>query len=159
MRKAIVKVLNKLYISPIQKIVPKQSFFYAMCGGGNMLFDAILYLFIYNFVLNKTPLIIFNYEISAAIASFLITFPFVFCLGLWLAKNITFTNSDNSDKKQSFRYLSVTIANFFIKYYGIKALITLSIWPSFANIAMTIITIVFSYLMQKYYTFKGNKFD
>lgn len=159
MRKIIVKILNILYILPIQKVIPKQTFFYAMCGGGNMLFDTILYTFVYHFVLKKMPLTIFDYEITSAIASFLITFPFVFGLGLWLAKNISFTNSDNSDKKQSIRYLSVTIANFFIKFYGIELLITVNIWPSFANVSMTVITVIFSYMMQRYYTFKGYKFN
>lgn len=155
----IIKILNLLYIPFVSKFIPKKTFFYAACGGGNMVLDMIIYGTIYNFILNKNDVVIFDFTISSAIASFLITFPIVFLTGLWLAKNITFTNSVNSNRKQSFRYLAVTITNIGIKYSGIKMLTTIAIWPSLANATMTVITVLFSYLMQNYYTFKGHKFN
>ncbi len=159
MKKFIVSILNAMYVPLVAKFVPKQTFFYAICGGTNMVLDMLLYAIIYNFVLLKTDVEIGGFVVSAAIASFLITFPIIYLTGLWLAKNITFTNSINSNNKQAFRYLTVTIANVFIKYFGLKILISMMIWPSFANATMTIITVIFSFLMQKYYTFKGNTFN
>ena len=157
MKKLIVKILDLLYIKQIQKIVPKQTFYYAMCGGSNMVLDMVIYAFIHNFVLDQSNLEIFGFLISPAIASFIITFPIIFVTGLWLGSKITFTNSINSGRKQTIRYFTVTVANILIKYFGIKLLTTALIWPSFANATMTIVTVIFSYLMQKYYTFKSAK--
>ena len=157
-KQLITKILSILYIKSIRSFIPKQTFFYMACGGANMVLDAVIYAAIYNLVLDKTDIVIFDFPISAAVASFVITMPIIFFTGFWLAKNISFTNSVNSDKKQRLRYLSVTISNVVIKYTGLKILIFIGMWPSFANVSMTLVTVIFSYLMQKFYTFKGNKF-
>lgn len=154
MKKVIVNILNLMYITPLHRFVPKQTFYYAICGGFNMILDMITYALIYNFVLEKHNINIFDFVISSEIASFLLTFPIIFSSGLWLARNITFTNSVNSDRSQGLRYLTVAISNILIKYFGLKLLVYLLVWPSFANAVMTVITVIFSYLMQKYYTFK-----
>lgn len=158
MIKLINRIIDLLYFPFLRKIIPPQTFVYGVCGGANMLLDMILYYVMYHFVLDEKDLVLPMVTVSAEIAAFLFTFPIIFGTGLWLAKNITFTQSINSNRKQAFRYLSVTLANIFIKYFGIKLLIYLYIWPSIANAIMTVITVVFSYLMQKYYTFKGNRF-
>ena len=159
MIKAITKILDLLYIKQLHRYVAKQTFYYAICGGSNMVMDMIIYALMYNFVLDKQDISVFGLFISSEIAAFLITFPIIYFTGLWLARNITFTNSVNSNRSQAFRYLTVTISNILIKYFGIKLLVYLAIWPSFANAAMTVVTVIFSYLMQKHFTFKGNKFS
>ncbi len=157
MKRLLTRLLNLLYIKFVPKFIGRQTFFYAVCGGSNMVLDMVLYAFIYNFVICKRDLIIGEMILPAAIISFLITFPIIFATGLWLAKNITFTNSINSSTRQSYRYFGVTVANIIIKSSGIKILTMLSVWPSFANASMTVVTVIFSYLMQKYYTFKGSE--
>ncbi len=158
-KRLIINILNVLYLKQIRNLIPKQTFFYLACGGSNMVLDAIIYAIIYNFVLDKQDIIIFGYVISAAIMSFFITVPIIFLTGFWLSKNISFTNSTNSNNKQRLRYLSVTISNILIKLFGLKLLIMINIWPSIANVSMTIVTVIFSYIMQRFYTFKGHKFE
>lgn len=152
----IKRVVKFFYFPFLRKFMSEQTFTYAFCGSSNMLLDMVLYFLIYHFLLFEQDITILGMTISASIAAFFITFPIVFLTGLWLAKNITFRNSINSNRKQAFRYLSVTILNIFLKYFGIKILIFLYLWPSFANAMMTVVTVVVSYLLQKYYTFKGN---
>lgn len=157
MVKFIGKIVRFFYFPFIRKIIPEQTFTYAFCGSANMALDMVLYFLIYHFILLEQDIVILKVTISSSIAAFLITFPIVFLTGLWLAKNVTFKSSINSNKKQVWRYFSVTLLNIFLKYFGIKVLIFLYLWPSFANAIMTVITVVVSYLLQKYYTFKGNK--
>ncbi|MEG1794540.1 MAG: GtrA family protein [Rikenellaceae bacterium] len=153
----IIKVTDTLYLPFIHRIVPLQTFRYALCGGVNMLLDAVLYFLFFHFLFFERDLYLIIVTISPQIAAFFITAPITFFTGLWLAKNISFQNSPLKDRTQGFRYLLVTISNFFIKYFGIKILVFITIYPSIANVMMTVVTVIFSYFMQKYFTFKGNQ--
>lgn len=124
-----------------------------------MLLDTVLYFIIFQFVLNEKNLDLHFVVISPQIAALLMTFPLVFLSGMWLAKNITFQNSILSDKTQRVRYLMVTMANIIIKYGGITGLVGIGFFPSIANASMTVVTVIFSYIMQHNFTFKGNKYE
>lgn len=156
-QRLIIKIIDWLYFPFIKRLIPLQTFRYAVTGGGNMVLDAVLYFLIFQFVLDQKDLDLKFMVISPQIAAYMITFPIIFFIGLWLAKNITFQNSILSDKTQRFRYLMVTIANIFIKYVGIKGLVYVGIFPSISNASMTLVTVIFSYIMQNKFTFKGNK--
>lgn len=157
LQRFIIRVIDLFYIAPIRKIVPLQTFRYAVCGGGNMALDAVLYFLFFHFLFLERDVDLRFVTISPQIAAFLITAPITFCTGLWLAKNISFQNSPLRDRTQAARYLLVTLANFLMKYFGIKLLVYVMVFPSIANALMTVVTVIFSYLMQKYYTFKGNQ--
>lgn len=156
MRKIIIKTIDILYFPFIRKIIPLQTFRYAVTGGSNMVLDMIIYFIFYNFILVKKDLDLGLIVISPQIAAYLLTFPIIFCTGLWLAKNITFQNSVLSNNTQSVRYFMVTMANILIKYFGIKGLVAAGIFPSISNAMMTVVTVIFSYIMQNKFTFKGN---
>lgn len=157
MKKLIIKIVDWFYFPFLHPFIPAKTFRYALTGGGNMVFDWILYFLFFHFALNESDLNLGFVVISPEVAAFLMTFPFVFFIGLWLAKNITFQNSILSDKTQRFRYLMVTVANILIKYGGIKGLVSIGFFPSIANVSMTVVTVIFSYVMQHNFTFKGNK--
>lgn len=121
-----------------------------------MVLDAILYFFVYNFIVAQQICTIGSVSISAEIASFLIVFPLTFFSGLWLSKNISFQNSPLGGGTQSFRYFMVVLLNIAIKYFGLKFFVgTLVIFPSIANGLLTVITVIVSYILQKYFTFRG----
>lgn len=155
----IIRFIDWLYLPFIRRFIPLQTFRYALCGGANMLLDMVIYFLIFHFVLHEKDLHLGFVVISPSIAAFLLTFPIVFFTGLWLAKNITFQNSILKDTTQGFRYLLVTLCNIGIKYWGIKLLVWLTLFPSIANAIMTVITVIFSYIMQNIFTFKGNRPD
>lgn len=159
MKKLIIKIVDWFYFPFIRPFIPAQTFRYGMTGGGNMALDAVLYFIFFHYSLHESDLNLGSVVISPEIAAQLMTFPFVFFVGLWLAKNITFQNSILSDKTQRFRYLMVTVANILIKYAGIKGLVEAGFFPSIANVSMTVVTVIFSYIMQHHFTFKGNKIN
>lgn len=157
MKRIIIKIIDIFYLPIIRKFIPLQTFRYGVTGGGNMVLDMIIYFIFYNFILDKKDLDLGLVVISPQIAAYLLTFPIIFCSGLWLAKNITFQNSVLSNNTQSMRYFMVTMANILIKYGGIKGLVAIGVFPSISNAIMTVVTVIFSYIMQNKFTFKGNK--
>ena len=159
MRKIIIKIIDIFYLPFFRRFIPLKTFRYAATGGGNMVLDAILYFLIFHFVLHESDLDLGGIVISPQVAAYLMTFPIIFLIGLWLARNITFQNSVLSSKTQRVRYFMVTLANILIKYGGIKWLVFLGLFPSIANASMTVVTVIFSYIMQHNFTFKGNKIE
>lgn len=159
MQRLIIKIVDWFYFPFLHRFIPRQTFRYAATGGANMVLDAVLYFLFFHFVLHESDLDLGMIVISPQVAAYLMTFPIVFLTGLWLAKNITFQNSILKDSTQRFRYLTVTVANILIKYAGIKGLVYAGFFPSIANVSMTFVTVIFSYFMQRNFTFKGNKYE
>lgn len=158
-QRLIIKIVDWFYFPFIRRFIPLQTFRYAATGGANMAFDWVLYFLFFHFALHESNLDLGFIVISPEVAAYFFTFPIIFLTGLWLAKNVTFQNSVLSDKTQRFRYLMVTVVNFLIKYYGIKGLVSIEVFPSISNAAMTVVTVIFSYIMQNKFTFKGNKYE
>ena len=51
--RTLTRLIDLLYVKPLRRIVPPQTFRYAACGGLNMALDLSLYFLLYNFVLDK----------------------------------------------------------------------------------------------------------
>ena len=49
----IKNVIDFFYRKPISLLMPRQTFRYAMCGGGNLVLNWVLYFVIFHFVLQK----------------------------------------------------------------------------------------------------------
>jgi putative flippase GtrA len=138
--------------------MPRQTFYYAACGGGNTLFSIFIFFVTYNYVLQKkfieTPFITISPHIGAMIVSFAVGFP----TGFYLAKNIVFSGSHLQGNKQLFRYLLTTLGSLLLNYINLKILVDLlHFYPTIAQVCNTIIVVIFSYLAQKYFAFKKMK--
>ena len=66
-------IVNWLY-KPFARLIPKETFKYAFCGGANTTLDIFLYFITYNFILHKKMLNLKFIAISPHIASFLACF-------------------------------------------------------------------------------------
>ena len=143
-----------MYLPIIAKFVPKVNFRYGLCGSANMAIDALLYFIVFNYVLGQQDLVLPFATISSEIAAFLIVFPIPLFTGFWLAKYVSFEHNRGRTLWQSVKYLSVVVANIAIKYFGITLLVYIGVYPSMSNILITIFTVMFSYLMQRHYTFR-----
>ncbi len=154
----ILKILNSIIdflYHPFEKYIPKDIFRYAFCGGGNLVFDWVLYFFIYNFILRHEMLNLGFVVISSHIATKCIVFPITTITGFLLNKYITFTQSSLSTPTQFVRYISVVGLNLAINYFGLKLLVdVLGIYPTPSNIIISLFTILISFLAQKFFTFK-----
>jgi len=157
MRKKIIDFIDFFY-PPFKKIVPEQTFRYAVCGGTNMLLDIFLFYISFNFILNKKILdlgFIGLKPYNAALGmSFCITFP----LGFLLNKYIVFNTSYLRGHVQLFRYMLIVALNLLLNYLILNLLIQyLHFFPTIAKIFATVIIVTFSFLSQKHFTFKVKK--
>lgn len=151
----LINLVIDLFYIPFKRMVSIETFRYASTGGFNTLLDITLYFLCYNFVLQKQVLDLQIVSISPHIAAFLIVFPVTFFSGFLLAKYITFTNSDIRGRIQLMRYLLSVSGSIFLNYFFIKLLVEFGgLWPTLSKIITTVIVVIYSYFVQKLYTFK-----
>lgn len=151
---SIINSLNWLHY-PFRKMMPPVTFRYAACGGGNMVFDVLLYFITYNYILEKQMVDLGFYAISAHIAAFLFVFPITFFTGFLLAKYITFTQSNLQGNIQLLRYGLTVSGSILLNYMFLKILVELfGMYATLAKIVTTFLVVIYSYYMQKYFTFK-----
>ena len=150
----IIQIIDFFY-SPFRKLIPLETFRYAATGGFNTALDIFLYFICYNFILDKKIIDLQIVSISPYIAAFLIIFPITFFTGFLLAKYITFTNSDIRGRIQLIRYVLSVSGSIFLNYFFLKLLVEFgALWPTLAKIITTGIVVIYSYFVQKFYTFK-----
>ena len=143
--------------TPFPKI-PKETFRYAATGGFNTVLDISLYFLCYNFVLDKHDVNLFFVTVSPHIAAFLFVFPITFSTGFLFARYITFTESQIRGRIQLFRYILSVSGSILLNYVLLKFFVEyLNLWATVAKIFTTLIIIVYSYVVQRYFTFKTGK--
>lgn len=141
--------------SPFRKLIPLETFRYAATGGFNTILDIFLYFICYNFIVDKQVVDLQIVSISPHIAAFFIVFPVTFFTGFLLAKYITFTNSEIRGRVQLIRYMISVSGSIFLNYVFLKILVEFgALWPTLAKLITTGIVVVYSYFVQKFYTFK-----
>jgi len=146
-----------MFYGPFRKLMPIQTFRYAVCGGGNTLLDIFLYFISYNFILDKqvvyTPIIAMQPHIAAFLMAFVVSFP----TGYLLNRFIVFPGSVLKGRVQLFRYFLLVALCIFLNYIFIKLFVEqLHIYPTVSKMLTTIIVVSFSYMTQKKFTFKTN---
>jgi len=143
---------------PFNRYIPQETFRYGATGGANTLLDIFLFFVFYNFVLKKNDVDLGFVVISPHIAAFLIVFPITFSTGFLLAKYITFTQSTLRGRVQLFRYGLSVGGSFLLNYIFLKIFVELmGIYPTPSKIFTTIIVIIYSYIIQKHFTFRTGK--
>ena len=91
---------------------------------------------------------------AAFFCAFCITFP----IGFLLSKYIVWTTSIVKSHVQLFRYFVIVIMNLFFNLFFIKLLVEyFHFYPTIAKIITTTISVLFSYLSHKHFTFKVDK--
>lgn len=158
MRKNIIAFLDVFY--PIfKRFFNKQTYYYAACGGVNMFLDLLLYFIAFNFIFRKqvvqiTENIAFEPYIAAFFFSFIITFP----IGFLLSKYVVWTESNLRGRIQLFRYFVIVILNILMNYILLKVFVEVChFYPTISKLLTIIIVVTFSYLAQRYYSFRIKK--
>ncbi len=153
LRDFIIAVIDWFHI-PFKRI-PIETFRYIATGGSNTLLDIILYFLVYNFVLDKHDIDLLVVTVSPHIGAFLVVFPFTFCSGFLLARYITFTESEIRGRVQLIRYMLSVAGAIVLNYIFLKLFVEyFNMWPTVAKIATTVIVVVYSYITQRFFTFK-----
>jgi putative flippase GtrA len=153
-REFILNVVNFTY-QPFRGLIPQETYRYAFTGGLNTAFDIFLYFIVYNFVLDKQVVELGFVAISPHIAAFLFVFPITFTSGFLLAKHITFTSSNIHGRVQLTRYVLTVAGSILLNYILLKFFVEyLHIWPTVSKMLTTVIVVAYSYMAQRYFTFK-----
>lgn len=154
MKRFLTKIIDWFYLPFIRKFIPKDMFRYAACGGGNLLFDWVLFFLLYHFVFDKMNWDLGWVVISPHIAALLVSFPISTLTGFWLQNNIAFSGSPLREHTKLLRYFMVVGVNLLINYAGLKLFVEgFHFYPTPSKMAITLVTVVVSYLSQKYFTF------
>lgn len=153
----IIQFIDYFY-TPFRKIIPLETFRYAATGGFNTILDIFLYFICYNFIIDKRVLDLKIVSISPHIAAFLIVFPVTFFTGFLFAKFITFTSSELRGRIQLIRYMIAVSGSIFLNYVFLKLLVEFGgLWPTLAKIITTGFVVIYSYFIQKFFTFKTTR--
>ena len=152
-----IRRIIDFFYPPFRHIVSLQVFRYGMSGGLNLLFDWLLYFFIFNYLLHQQMLSLGFVTFSAHIAPFVIKFPITLLSGFLLQKYVTFSYATHTRGRiQLVRYLSVVALNLLLNYAGLKFFVEIAhFFPSIANVVVSLICTVISYIAQKRFTFKN----
>lgn len=153
----LTRLIDFFYLKPLRSLLPLQTFRYAVCGGANMGLDLLLYFLLYNFVLDKQIVRIGNIvAVSPHIAAFLIVFPITFFTGFWLNRHIAFHGSPLRGRVQLFRYLLSVGGSILLNYLCLKLFVeVIGLYPTPSKAVTTAVSVVYSYAMQKYFSFRG----
>lgn len=155
-RNPIIQIIDWFH-KPFQKIIPAETFRYAVCGGANTAFDILLYFVSYNFILEKKMVHLKLITISPHIAAFLMAFCITFPTGFFLAKYVTFSQSELKGRIQLFRYGLTVVMCILLNYIFLKLFVEYFGWyPTFSKVVTTVIVVFYSYFSQKYFSFRTN---
>jgi putative flippase GtrA len=154
-RDLVIPVVDFFY-PPFRRLMNLQTFRYAACGGLNTFVGLAAYYISFKFILKEENLELgffaFKPHIAALFISFLISFPF----GFFLMKYVVFTDSKLKGRIQIFRYFLAYLINLVLNYALLKLFVEmLFIYPTIAQLITTGILIAFSYIFQRYFTFKA----
>ena len=154
MRKKMISFIDFFY--PLfKRFMPLQTFRYAVCGSSNVLLEIGLYFISYNYILHKQVLnlgfMAFKPYTAALWMAFCVSFP----TGFLMSKYIVFNTSPLRGRIQFLRYILIVGINLLLNYTIIKILVEeMHFYPTIARTFATGISIIFSYLSQKHFTFK-----
>ncbi len=153
----IISIVDWFYF-PFLHFIPKEIFRYGATGGANTVLDIGLYFIFYRYVLEMQILDLGFVSISAHIAAFMMVFPITFSTGFLLAKYVTFTSSELKGKIQLFRYLLTVAGSILLNYVFLKFFVEYWGWyATLSKISTTLLVIIYSYVAQRYFTFRTSK--
>ena len=153
----IIRFIDIFYY-PFRKFLPVDTFRYAVCGGANLLFDLVLYFIFYNYIFAKQNLDLGIVVLSPHVASLFAVFPITFTTGFLLNRFVTFPGSYLRWSTQVFRYFLVGMGALVIGYVMLKLFVdVLGFYPTPSRFLTIFITVSYSYLSQKKFSFRIRK--
>jgi putative flippase GtrA len=156
LRSLILAVVDAFY--PLfKRVMPLQTYRYAACGGFNTLLDISLFFISYNYIFHKEtvhlPFMAISAHIAAFLAAFLVTFP----VGFYLSRYVVFQETSVAKRKQLSRYFMVVLGCLLLNYTFLKLFVEVLGWyPTVSKIVTTVFVVAFSYVSQKYFTFRSS---
>lgn len=154
-RNLILQIID--FFHPVfSRWIDRQAFRYLACGGSNQVLNIFIYWFSFNVILDKKDIPIPDSgPIAGPIASFIIASAVTIPIGFLLSKYVVFQESNLKGRIQLFRYISLVALNFVLNYWMLKLFINvMGIYPTPSQTITIILLAVFSYIVQRFFTFK-----
>jgi len=156
-RDFVLPVIDFFY-PPFRKWMPLQTFRYAAAGGGNTLLGFIVYYVSFHFIFQEKNFDLGFYAFKPHVAALFLSFCVSFPVGFFLSKYVVFSDSVLKGRIQLFRYFMICLFNLGLNYILLKILVEyFEVYPVLAQILTTTVVVVFSYLAQRHFSFKGEK--
>ena|SRR5215831_16895310 len=150
----IISFIDFFY-PPFRRLLPQQTFRYAVCGSSNTLLGFLIYTISYKFIFHERVFNVGFYAFKPHIASLIVSFLVNFPVGFILMKFVVFYDSNIRGRVQLFRYFFVFVSNLFLNYILLKVLVEyLYVNAILAQVIATAVVITTSYLLQRHFTFK-----
>lgn len=147
--------IDLFYIKPFSAFVSSTIFRYAACGGMNMVLDLVWYFLIYHYVVAERFFDLGFVMVSPHIASLCVVFPITFFTGFWLNRNVAFRATEFGQGWQLVKYTLTVVGSLAVNYICMKLFVeACDIWPTPAKALTTAVSVVYSYLAGRYFTFK-----
>ena len=152
--KLLIRVVDALYIPVFRRVVSRNIFAYGVCGGANMALDTLWYFLLYQYVVCERFINLGVVVMSPHIAALCLVFPITFFTGFWLNRNVAFRVTHLHSRRQLLRYALTVVGSILLNYVCMKLFVeSFNLWPTPSKILTTIISVAYSYLVARYYTF------
>ena len=154
----LIRLVDWLYIASVKRLVGRDIFAYGLCGGANMALDTLWYFVIYHYIVAERFIDLGVVVISPHIASLIVVFPITFFTGFWLNRNIAFRATEYKTRGQLIRYALSVVGSIALNYVCMKLFVEhLHIWPTPSKMLTTVVSVVYSFLAAKYFTFRTRR--
>lgn len=154
----LIRGIDLLYIPQIRKIVSRDIFGYGICGGANMVLDTLWYFVLYHYVVCEQFVDLGIVVISPHIATLCLVFPITFFTGFWLNRHVAFRVTHLRSRRQLVRYALSVVGSIVINYVCMKLFVeSFHLWPTPSKMLTTVISVVYSYLAARYFTFRDSE--
>ena len=155
MQQLLIRLVDWLYIVPFKRLVSRDIFAYGLCGGANMALDTLWYFVIYHYIVAERFIDLGVVVVSPHIASLIVVFPITFFTGFWLNRNVAFRATEYKTRGQLIRYALSVLGSIALNYLCMKLFVEhLYIWPTPSKMLTTAVSVVYSFLAAKYFTFR-----
>jgi putative flippase GtrA len=144
-----------LFYPLFQRLMPLQTFRYAVCGSLNTSLGLFAYVMSYQYLFRGHKIDIIYYAFEPHTAALFLSFCINLPLGFLLNKYVVFSESNIKGRIQLFRYFIFFIFCLFLNYVLLKLFVEMAgLHAILAQFITTAIVILVSYLSQKHFTFK-----
>lgn len=151
----IGRFIDLFYVGPFRRLFTREIFRYAACGGANMALDLVWYFVIYHFIVAERFIDLGVVVVSPHVASLIVVFPITFFTGFWLNRNVAFQATQLGSLHQLWRYGLSVMGSLLLNYVCLKFFVEVcSIWPTPAKAVTTAVSVIYSYIAGRYFTFR-----
>ncbi len=154
----IVLAVIDFFHTPFARWIDKRTFRYLACGGSGAMLNIGVYYLSYHFLFHEMDVSthlaimpVMRAAVAAAIVAFFVSTPY----GFLMSRYIVFQESNLKGRVQIFRYLLTVAACAVLTYFFIPFFhYTCGIYATPSSILTNIVVAVFSYMAQRFFTFK-----